>query len=673
MIEELQLFLEDMDEQMSIMENTLLDINEIPLEEVTKDMINNIFRAMHTMKGNAGLFGFNNVVEFAHVAESLLEEIRNDRILLTKELVELFLLINDHSKILIDVTIKDKKFNKEQEKEHNHLLEVLNDFLNDSEPKSILEVNEVQEDLNIIQKYKISINLKIDFFKSGMDMLSIIKYLEVLGNVIDVKVIDDEVPLLTEINPIDSYLSLIINYETQEPKSEIIDAFEFVQEDIELNLEKVEKYTPKEEPTVNEEDFNFRVLEKNNDKSIKKTIEPVFIAPKNISTSNFSLKVDSSKIDKLINQISEMVIVNAKISQHAISSQNSALEESVIDMSEILEEVRTGVMNIRMVQVADSFAKLRRIVVDSSKKTGKDISFEIVGGETELDKTVIEKISDPLVHMLRNSVDHGIELPNIRVENGKKEKGNITLKAYPDSGTIVIEITDDGAGINKKRLLEKAIEKGIINSSDILTDKEIFNLIFTPGFSTTEKVSDISGRGVGMDVVKRNIEDLRGVVDIDSKLGLGTTISIRLPLTLAIIDGFLIQSGNLKFIIPLDSIQECLELTLSSEDLNANGYITLRSNVLPIIDLCNHFNEEDINNRRKNIVVVKYGNYKVGLKVDELFGEFQTVIKPLGELFKNVSGISGGTLLGNGEIALILDIQKLIEYKITNKDDYNGN
>lgn len=671
MSEELELFLEDMDEQMSIMENTLLDINEIPLEEVTKDMINNIFRAMHTMKGNAGLFGFENIVEFAHVAESLLEEVRNDRISLTKDLVELFLLINDHSKILINTTIKDEKFTKKQEEEHNYLLEELNGFLNknsNNESKNILEINEEKEDLNITQKYKISIDLKIDFFKSGMDILSIIKYLEVIGTVIDVKIIDDKIPNLDEINPINAYLTLIINYETQEPKNEIIEAFEFVQEDIELNLEKVEKFI------INEIDFDLKILDKNNNKSIKRVVEPDFTPIKSISTNNSSLKVDSSKIDKLINQISEMVIVNAKISQHAISTKNSVLEESVIDMSEILEEVRNGVMNIRMVQVADSFSKLRRIVVDSSKKTGKDISFEIIGGETELDKTVIEKISDPLVHMLRNSIDHGIELPSIREENGKNKKGNITLKAYPDSGTIVIEITDDGAGINKKRLLEKAIEKEIINSNDILTDTEIFNLIFTPGFSTAEKVSDISGRGVGMDVVKRNIEDLRGVVDVDSKLGFGTTIRIRLPLTLAIIDGFLIQSGNLKFIIPLDSIQECLELTLSSQKyLNTNGYITLRSNVLPIIDLCTHFEEPDINECRKNIVVVKFGNYKIGLKVDELFGEFQTVIKPLGELFKKVSGISGGTLLGDGKIALILDIQKLIEYKITNKDDYNGN
>lgn len=369
-----------------------------------------------------------------------------------------------------------------------------------------------------------------------------------------------------------------------------------------------------------------------------------------------------------------MVIANAKITRHTVNSNNSELEEAVLVMSEMLEEVRNGIMNIRMVQVGDSLSKLRRIVTDSAKKLNKEISFEIIGGETELDKTVIEKISDPLVHMLRNSVDHGIEIPSQREEKGKNRKGNITLKAFPDAGTIVIQIIDDGAGIDKDIIFNKAVEKKIIEPNAQLSENEIFNLILAPGFSTASEVTDISGRGVGMDVVKRNIQDLRGSVDIDSKLGIGTTITVRLPLTLAIIDGFLVQSGESKYIIPIDNIQECIELTKELKDqmLN-NGYITLRSNILPILDIADHFENESSKEGRENVVIVKYGKSRVGLKVDELHGEFQTVIKPLGELFENISGISGGTILGNGEIALIFDIQKLIEYKITHKDGGNGN
>lgn len=671
MTEELQLFLEDMDEQLSIMENTLLDISDLSLEDINKEMIDNLFRAMHTMKGNAGIFAYDVIVNFAHVAESLLDEVRNNRLKLTNEMIELFLLVKDHSKILIEVTVNNKNLSAKEQEEHDYLLKELSYFLDDEKKEStsilINESNQKSSNDELI-KYKININLLKDFFKSGMDLLSIIKYLDVIGDVVDLKLDVDDIPSFNEISPLDAYIKLEIIYETSEPKDEIVGAFEFVEEDIELNIEVVNNTDVVKEVLNIDIEAKEEVIEAKNKE--KKDVT----SQKNLFSNSFSLKVDSSKIDKLINQMSELVIANAKITQHAANSGNTELEEAVVDMSEILEDVRNGVMNIRMIQVSDSFSKLRRVVSEASKNNNKDISFEILGGETELDKTVIEKISDPLIHILRNSVDHGIETLEERIKNGKNPKGSILLKAYHDSGTIVIEIIDDGAGINKNIVLSKAIEKELIKDTDILTDNEIYDLIFKAGFSTAETISDISGRGVGMDVVKRNIEELRGSVSIFSKLGQGTTIKIRLPLTLAIIDGFLVEAGNLKFIIPLDSIQECIEFSASSkEQMEQNGYITLRSNILPILDLAKHFGEPDLKKDRKNIVVVKFGSYQVGLKVDELFGEFQTVIKPLGEVFKNVSDISGGTLLGNGDIALILDIQKLIEHKITYKESENGN
>jgi len=272
--------------------------------------------------------------------------------------------------------------------------------------------------------------------------------------------------------------------------------------------------------------------------------------------------------------------------------------------------------------------------------------------------------------MLRNSVDHGVEMPQARIDAGKNPKGNITLKAYPDAGTIVIEIKDDGAGINKDVIFNKSVDKGIINKDAQLSDSAIYNLIFAPGFSTAATVTDVSGRGVGMDVVKRNIEELRGTIDIETKLGFGTLMTIRLPLTLAIIDGFLVEVGSKKYIIPLDMIKECIELTKKQRKrMQGNDYITLRKEILPVLDVREYFEEAPSKNKRENIVVVKYGNSQIGLKVDELYGEFQTVIKPLGELFENVAGISGGTILGSGEIALIFDIPKLIEYKIMNREN----
>lgn len=675
--EELNLFLEDMDDQLSIMEATLLDISEISLDEINMEMINNIFRAMHTMKGNASMFGYDVITDFAHIAENLLDEIRNNRIKITQDILELMLLVKDHSKILIEVFTNNKELNQKQNEHHKFLLKELSRFLKNEEKKEDIvesKIPEIEEAISDLIKYKISIQLKEDFFKSGMDMLPIMRYLDALGIIKNIVFFNNNIPLLDKINPTSAYIKFDIFYDSDENKQEIIEAFEFVQDDIELLVEILNDENileEKEELDLEEKiESNNYVIEK---KEEKKDIDLIYEI-KTLNTNSLTLKVDSQKIDKLINQISEMVIANAKITQLSINSKNIELEEIVTEMSEMLEEVRDGIMNIRMVQVGDSFAKLRRVVSDTAKNNGKEINFNIIGGETELDKTVIEKITDPLIHMLRNSVDHGIESPEERIKKGKTSKGNITLKAYTDSGTIVIEIIDDGKGLDKEIIFNKAVEKGLIDENKKLTDKDIYNLIFIAGFSTAQTISNISGRGVGMDVVKRNIEELMGHVSITSTKDEGTTISIRLPLTLAIINGFLVQSSNVKYIIPLESIKECLELSKERIlQLEKYGYISSRSLLLPILDIAEYFDEVENRNKRQNVVVIKYGNHQIGLKVDELYGEFQTVIKPLGDLFANVVGISGGTILGNGEIALILDVQKLIEYKITYKGDEYGN
>jgi len=498
----------------------------------------------------------------------------------------------------------------------------------------------------------------------------------VIADVENINLDISNIPALDQIDISKTYFNISFDCIGCENEQEIIDAFEFVKDYIKLEIINNDNIAEQssiqdhlqqksqQKSTNNQTDTTSLAKSKQNQKQ-KQTKTTTKNNQTQPNKKSFTLRVDSSKIDKLINQISEMVISNAKVIQYALDSKDSDFEEVVMNISSMLEEIRDGIMNIRMVQVGDSFSKLKRVVNNTAKKLGKDINFQIIGGETELDKTVIEKISDPLVHMLRNSVDHGIELPHVREQAQKDPKGNIILKAYPDAGTIVIEIQDDGAGINKDLILQKAIEKGIISSDVTLSDKAIYNLIFAPGFSTAQEVSDLSGRGVGLDVVKRNIEDLRGTVEIDSKEKVGTTMTIRLPLTLAIIDGFLVQVGKKKYIIPLDMISECIELTQRQKDkMQGNGYITLRKEILPILNVQQYFNEEFVPKVRENIVVVKYGNSQIGLQVDELYGEFQTVIKPLGELFENVAGISGCTILGSGEIALIFDIPKLIEYKI---------
>lgn len=686
MTEELQLFLEDCDEQLSFMETALVDMQD---NGVNSEDVGALFRSMHTIKGTAGMFGFDDVVGFAHIAENLLSEVRSDKVTLTEDMLNLFLLCKDHTQNLVNIASEQKDIDDETRQTNDSLLKQLVSLT----PGGVKEMEQsfISEESNSSDGSKklwhISLDLHEDFFSSGMDVINIISYLKDLGNVENVVPIIENIPTLQNINPIAAYVGFEIQLSTTGSYEDIEEVFEFILDDLELHIFEVndkEKLKSFIQTKKDKEKFKaFAVDNKLFTKEQLDALEPkVEVQVKKNETSkssddnnvaqkseqkSFSLRVDSSKVDQLINQISEMVIANAKIAQRADQLEDTELSESTTIMSDMLEDVRSSVMNIRMVQVGDSFSKFRRIVGDVAKKLGKDINFVINGGDTELDKMVVEKISDPLMHMLRNSVDHGVEMPEDRAAAGKSETGNVTLSAYPDAGTIVIEIRDDGKGLDKDRILEKAITNGLVSEDHNLSDKEIYNLIFSAGLSTAKEVSDISGRGVGMDVVKRNIEDLRGMVEIDSTPGKGSVFTIRLPLTLAIIDGFLIQSGETKYIIPLEMIQECIELSSDyKKQMKGNDFINLRDSILPLLNVRDYFREEATQSERDNVVVIRYGDYKMGLQVDELYGEFQTVIKPLGEVFENVPGISGGTILGSGEIALIFDIPKLMEYKIKN-------
>jgi len=692
MDEELGLFVEDAEEQLTFMENALITMQENGVDD---ESLGALFRAMHTIKGTAGMFGFDNIVGFTHIAENLLSDVRDGKITLNEEMIEIFLQVKDHTQTLVDLAINNKPLEGEIKAKNDELLEILKSMLSGAKKSNVVaptqetEQNEAETDeMSEGEKlWHISIRLKPHFFSSGMDIINILSFFNMLGEVKKLLLIDTKIPNIEDLNPTEAYVGYEVLFMTDASYADIEEIFEFVIDDVELEIFLADDTdmlqalcdaneglrdelvfagfnVPNVAGTVSPEKSEENISEVSQKQTIQKTPTEKKAVKKEVNKS-FSLRVDSSKIDQLINQISEMVIANAKVSQRADTLDDNELSESATILSDMLEEIRTGIMNIRMVQVGDSFNKFKRIVHDVAKKVEKEIDFEIVGGDTELDKMVVEKISDPLMHMLRNSIDHGIETPQQRKELGKSPKGHVVLKTYPDAGTIVIEISDDGRGLPKDMILQKAIANGLVDENNNLGDKEIYNLIFAAGLSTAEKVSDISGRGVGMDVVKRNIESLRGTVEIDSKPGEGSLFTIRLPLTLAIIDGFLIQSGNTKYIIPLEMIQECIELDAKyKKEMDGNEFINLRDSMLPLLDVRTYFDEEATQSARENVVVVRYGEYKMGMMVDELFGEFQTVIKPLGEVFSNVIGISGGTILGSGEIALIFDIPKLMEHKI---------
>src|SRR5690606_21749092 len=355
------------------------------------------------------------------------------------------------------------------------------------------------------------------------------------------------------------------------------------------------------------------------------------------------------------------VTTSAGVSLLAGRHQDSMLMESISDTARLVEDIRESAMRLRMVEIGETFNRFRRVVRDVAKELGKDIALEITGGDTELDKSVVERIGDPLTHLIRNAIDHGIETPAVRRAAGKPESGTLKLHAYHESGGIVIEVSDDGAGLDTKKILAKAIQKGLVSPEESLSHAAITQLIFEPGFSTADRISNISGRGVGMDVVKRNLEALRGSIAIDSQAGAGTTFRIRLPLTLAIVGGFLMGVGEANYVLPLEMVQECVELPRQLPSETGRSYINLRGEVLPLLRVRDYFGVTGEAARRENVLVVRLGHRKIGLVVDELKGELQTVIKPLGPLFEQIKGVSGSTILGSGEVALMLDVAALLD------------
>lgn len=373
-----------------------------------------------------------------------------------------------------------------------------------------------------------------------------------------------------------------------------------------------------------------------------------------------SVRVDAGKLDSLITRIGELIIAAAGVNLLARRG-GSELEERTSTLTALVEQVRESALQLRMVKIGGTFDRFKRVVHDVSRELGKEIHLAVRGEDTELDKTVVEQIGDPLTHLVRNAIDHGIEPADIRRARGKPPGGTITLNAYHDSGSIVIEVQDDGGGLRRDKILAKAHERGLIQEDRALSDPEIFNLVFEPGFSTADSVTNLSGRGVGMDVVKRNITALRGTVALNSVDGQGTTVTVRLPLTLAIINGFQVAVGKSNFVLPLEAIEECIEFSPEA----GHDFTNLRGQVLPFIPLRELVGTAEPPARRPSVVVVRHAGERAGIVVDTLLGEFQTVIKPLGSMFRQVDYVSGSSILGTGEVALILDVPALVRQAIT--------
>ncbi|MEN5148470.1 chemotaxis protein CheA [Pseudomonas orientalis] len=648
-----QTFIVEARELLQAMEQSLLQLESEPGDQ---DAIGAIFRAAHTIKGSAGLFGLASIVGFTHIVEDVLDRLREGNVAVDAALIALLLKCGDHMLELVEVVANRGEAPTPAALERGEALrEALSAYQPMRTAAAGVETAEVADDAPVDVLWHLSLRFGVDVFRNGMDPLSFLRYLETLGQVLQVTTLTDSIPPMDRWDPESCYLGFEIDLRSTASHATLNEVFDFVRDDCEVHISAVDEapgstaVAAGDEVTQAEQSLVAATPQRSAPASEAKPRDGNYV------------RVNADKLDELINLVGELVIASAGSSLLARSCNNDPLQEATSTVSALVEEILDGALHLRMIPIGDTFNRFRRVVRDISQELGKDIELSISGADTELDKTVVEKIGDPLMHLLRNAMDHGIESAEARQAAGKPTKGHLSLNAYHDSGSIVIEIADDGAGLNRERILQKAQERGLVASGAVLTDQEIYNLIFEAGFSTAEAVTNLSGRGVGMDVVKRNITLLRGTVDLDSRPGEGTVVRIRLPLTLAIINGFLVGIDQSTYVIPLDMVQECIELDerqrQSSRD---DGYLDLRGEVLPLVDLREHFSHEGPAARRQNVVVVRYAEHKAGLVVDDLLGEFQTVIKPLGKLFGALRGISGSTILGSGAVALILDVPALL-------------
>jgi two-component system chemotaxis sensor kinase CheA len=697
----LQTFFAESRSLLQDMEEGLLRLETAP-DDV--EAINAVFRAAHTIKGSSGLFGLDDIVAFTHKAENVLDRVRNNELTLSEGLVGLFLSCRDHIERLLDLTADGEEMDTDTRRQGEALAAQLSQCMGGAgtlpaETHAADPVENLGGGGGAGDAWHISLRFGQDVMKSGMDPLSFIRYLGTLGEIVHLTTLDDALPDAAGMDPECCYLGFEIRLRSDADKARIEGVFEFVRDDCQLNIlppgSRIADYVnlietlPENSVRLGEilvacgamtqreldESLALQECESAREEIAQPLgeilVERQIVQPELVDAALSKqkdvrhrqsqearfIRVHADKLDSLINLVGELVIAGAGVGLMAARNKDGAMMESVSGMARLVEDIRDGAMRLRMVEIGETFNRFRRVVRDVSKEIGKDIELVISGAETELDKTVVEKIGDPLTHLVRNAMDHGIESAGVRQSRGKPAQGALQLNAYHESGGIVIEVIDDGGGLNRDRILAKARERGLIQDGDNLSDREVWNLIFEPGFSTVEQVSNLSGRGVGMDVVRRNIEALRGTVEIESHEGLGSTFRIRLPLTLAIIDGFLMGVADGHYVVPLDMVLECVEL---DTDRDATDFLNLRGEVLPLLRLKQHLGLEGVATRRQNVVVVHCAGRKAGLVVDALKGEFQAVIKPLGQIFAQVRGISGSTILGSGEVALVLDVPSLL-------------
>ena len=702
--EALPAFISEAREQIEQLEQLLLQLEDAPND---RELLDSLFRCAHTVKGSAGIFGLDKVVAFTHHVETLLDRLREGQLTLTPELSTLLLQCNDQIRVLVAAAQDPQADTEDAVQVRAALVERLRlasgDVAAATAPAAEATATAAASGA---RTWHVSVQFGPDTYRNGMDPLAIVNYVAGMGSVSRLSCDYAAVPAIESLDPESCHLTLAFELLTAVGRQEIEAAFSFVRDDCVLHLmepgaqpadvaaliEAMQDFprlgdiliaagaisreqltlalriqTASEAPGGQPVRLG-EILQTTSalspqvvDAALQrqqKLREGAAVGP---ADDNRFIRVQADRLDAVINLLGELVIAGAGAALLARQSRQSTLIEANAQISRLIEEIRNGTLQLRMVPIGETFSRFRRVVRDTAAELGKDVALEIVGGDTELDKSVVERIADPLMHLVRNALDHGLETPAQRSAEGKPAQGKLTLSACHESGSILIRIVDDGRGIQRDKVLQRAWDRGLVEPGVTPPEGEILKLIFEPGFSTAEKVTNLSGRGVGMDVVRRNIEALRGSVNIDSEPGEGSRIEIRLPLTLAIIDGFLIGVGASKFIFPLDAVVEVIENRPTSGELDAHGrsVVELRGQVLPVVSLRDLYSLESGEPERSSVVVIQSGGRRYGVMVDGLLGQHQTVIKPLGRMFRSLRGMSGSSILGNGEVALIFDVHSL--------------
>ena len=702
-------YLEEAAELLAELETSLLDLEEQPED---KELINRVFRAMHTIKGSGAMVGYDAVAAFTHEVETVFDLVRNGKMMVTRDLLDLTLKSRDHISVLLDASSGRGEADTDQ---GDAIIEGLRRLVPQTDrdmqrtetqaaPVRIAEPEDAGR-----KTWRIRFQPNREMLLCGSNPIALINELRDLGPCV-VKAHFDNVPPLDMLVGEHLYIYWDIILTTSRGLAAIKDVFIFVEDDGQITIEQIDDnsqsddddaYKKLGEILVERGDLSPDELQTvlNQQKPLGELlVDRGVVSPGMVQSAlaeqqhvkqirqehaapeaAASIRVPAERLDQLVNLVGEMVTVQARLTQisrtlRRKTTRNAKVSTTldrlaIISIAEEVErltcDLRDTALNIRMLPIGSTFSKFKRLVRDLSQELGKEIELETFGEDTELDKTVIEKLNDPLVHIIRNSIDHGIETPEKRLAAGKQGKGTIRLGARHAGDSVLITIHDDGAGINRETIRSKAIELEMIAAGADLTDQEILGHIFAPGFSLAAKVTSVSGRGVGMDVVKRNIEGLRGTIVVDSEPGRGTAITLKIPLTLAIIESLLVKIGESHFVLPLTAVEECVELSRTDiKDAHGRNLARVRGHLIPYICLREQFAIGGERPMIEQIVIVLVHGTRIGFVVDFVVGEHQTVIKPLGLVYKDVKGVSGATILGDGAVALIIspdDLARMAE------------